>query len=228
MRADPEEARALALAGDVDGLVTLVANTHLRGIPLAWVFDRVIAPAMHEIGEGRVRGTVSVAQEHMATNAISETIARVRPLVESRQRPDRGRALCACIGEEKHDLAARMVALILIEQGYRTAMVGASIPSGDLARMLASERPSLVAIAASSQAKPEMLRGDLAILASAAAASRTRVAVVGGGFARLPSLPGAVRRHDSLADLMADVPPPAAPPPAAPPPSAAAEQKAAG
>src|SRR5262249_41524720 len=92
LRADPEDARALALGGDVEGLVTLVASEHARGVPLALVFDRVIAPAMQEIGEGWARGTVSVAQEHVATNAVGDMLARLRPLVEGRARQDRGRA----------------------------------------------------------------------------------------------------------------------------------------
>src|SRR5205085_5271334 len=32
LRTDPEEARTLALAGDVEGLVTLVAKQHARGV----------------------------------------------------------------------------------------------------------------------------------------------------------------------------------------------------
>jgi methanogenic corrinoid protein MtbC1 len=205
-QARPDEARALALAGDVDGLVSLIGDAHLRGVPLAWIFDRVLTPAMQSIGEGWALGTVSIAQEHVASATIGEMLTRVRPLVEGRPRPDRGRALCACIGDEQHDLAARMVALVLIEQGFRTVPVmvgaGAGMSSGDLARMLASERPALLALSASAHTKGDLLRGDLAILASAATASRTRL-VVDSGFARLPSLPGVVRRHDRLADLVA-------------------------
>jgi excisionase family DNA binding protein len=200
---EQREVRALALAGDVDGLVSLVANQHLRGVRLATTFDATIGPALNDIGEGWARGAVSVAQEHLASNAISEMLARVRPLVESRSRPDRGRALCACVGDEHHDIAVRMVALILAEQGYRTSMVGANVPTGDLALMMAGERPALLALSASIGANPETLRGDIAVLSSAGTATRTRIIVGGKGFAQLATLPGAIRRHDRLEELLA-------------------------
>lgn len=206
---EQRDARALALAGDVDALVSLVANQHLRGIRLAQTFDNTIAPAMNDIGESWARGVVSVAQEHVAANAMTDMLARVRPLVESRARPDRGRALCACVGDEHHDIALRMVALVLAEQGYRTSMVGANVPAGDLALMVAGERPVLLALSASACSSPESLRGDLGILASAATAARTKIIVGGQGFAHFPTLPGTVKRFDRLEDLV--IPPAGAP-----------------
>ena len=199
---DQKEARALALAGDVDALVSMIANQHLRGVRLATMFDTVIAPAMNDIGESWARGLVTVAQEHVAASALSDMLARIRPLVESRARPDRGRALCACVGDEHHDLALRMVALVLSEQGYRTSMVGANVPAGDLALMVASDRPVLLALSASACSSPESLRGDLAVLSSAAAATRTKVIVGGQGFSQLTTLPGSVKRYDQLEELV--------------------------
>lgn len=199
---EQRDARSLALAGDVDGLVSLVANQHLRGVSLAITFDSIVTPALRDIGEAWSKGILTVAQEHVAANAVGEMLARIRPLVEGRSRPDRGRAVCACIGDEHHDLALRMVALILAEQGYRATVVGASVPADDLARMVATDRPALVALSASVCSSTESLRGDLAVLASAASAARTKIVVGGGGFAKLPTLPGTVARHDTLEEFV--------------------------
>ena len=207
------EVHDLALAGDVDGLVSFIANEHLRGVSLASMFDNVVAPALRDIGAGWSSGMLSIAQEHVAANAIADMLARVRPLVERRSRQDKGRALCACVGDEHHDIAVRMVALVLVEQGYRPTVLGGTVPSGDLARMMAGERPSLIALSASACSSLESLRGDLGVLASAANTSRTKIVVGGGGFAQLATLPAVVRRIDTLEELAAPDPVTDGPPP---------------
>lgn len=197
------EARSLALAGDVDGLVSLVARERLAGISLARTFDRIFAPAMADIGEGWAEGRLSAAQEHIASAAVGDMLARVRPLIERTSRADRGRALCACLGGEQHDLAVRMVALVLAAEGYRTSLLGANVPAGDLALLVAADPPAILAVSASAHADPAALRGDLAVIASAAATTRTRLILGGAGFAAISNLPGNATRFGALEDIAA-------------------------
>ena len=197
------EARRLALAGDVDALVSMVAQERLQGVSLARTFDRIFAPAMADIGEGWAEGRISAAQEHIASAAVGDMLARVRPLIERSSRAVRGRAICACLGGEQHDLAVRMVALVLAAEGYRTALLGANVPAGDLALLIAADPPAILALSASAHANPDALRGDLAVVASAAAASRTRLILGGAGFAAMAQLPGNVTRYESLEGVAA-------------------------
>lgn len=199
---EQKEARTLALAGDVDALVSLVANQRLKGVTLSQAFDKIITPAMYDIGESWAQGKMSPAQEHVASNAVKDMLARVRPLVERTAKGDKGRALCACLGDENHDIGVRMVGLILAAEGYRTAMVGANVPAGDLALMIAGDPPSMLALSASGTVNAENLRGDLGVVASAASAARTRVIVGGEGFRKLPTLPSQVKRYENLEDLV--------------------------
>lgn len=196
------EARKLALDGDVDGLVSLVATHRLRGDSLATTFDHILAPAMADIGEGWAQGQISAAQEHIASNTVADMLARVRPLVERSARTERGRALVACLSGEQHDLAARMVALVLAAEGFRTSMLGANVPAGDLALMVAGHQPAILAVSASAASNPVSLKSDLALVASAAAASKVKLIVGGAGFGGLPSLPTGAHRYVSLEELI--------------------------
>lgn len=196
------QARALALAGDVDALVSLVASQRLQGVSLAEVFDDVFQPAMADIGEAWARGALSAAQEHIATAAVADMVARVRPLVERSARTERGKALCACVAGEEHDLAVRMLALVLSAEGFHAMLLGANVPAGDLAMMMAGSPPAVLALSASSHADPERVKGDLAVLASAAAASKTPVLAGGAGFMRLAAVPSNVRRFGSMREML--------------------------
>lgn len=206
LTAEQREARQLALAGDVDGLVSFVASQRLQGNTLSTIFDKLIGPAMNDIGEGWFQGKLSAAQEHIASAAVIDMIARVRPLLEKSGRLARsegnGRALCACLGEERHDLALRMVGLVLTSEGFQTSMLGANVPAGDLALLLSGNPPELLALSASPHADVDALRADLALVASAAAAVRTRVIVGGYGFERIAPFPSNVTRFSNLEELV--------------------------
>jgi MerR family transcriptional regulator, light-induced transcriptional regulator len=191
-------ARQLALAADVDGVISFIASRRMEGLTIAQVFDQCLAPAAHSIGDDWAQGRVSAAQEHIASSTLVDALSRIRPLVENRD-IDRGRALCACMGHERHDLALRMTALVLDSEGYRAAMLGGNVPAADLALMVSGVRPALLALSASSHSNLEHLKGDLAIIASAAHAAGTQVVVGGAGFSMMGSpLPTNVELFPSL------------------------------
>jgi MerR family transcriptional regulator, light-induced transcriptional regulator len=192
------EARQLALAADVDGVTSFIASRRLEGLTIAQVFDQCLAPAVHSIGDDWAQGRLSAAQEHIASSTLIEVLSRIRPLVENRG-IDRGRALCACMGQERHDLALRMTALALDSEGFRAAMLGGNVPAADLALMVSGVRPALLALSASSHSNIEHLKGDLAVIASAAHAAGTRLVVGGAGFLMLGSpMPTNVELFTSL------------------------------
>ena len=200
--AEQVEVRALALAADVDGLVSFIANQRLKGVSLAETFDRIFAPAMADIGESWARGRLSAAQEHIASAAICDMLARIRPLVERSSRSDKGRALCACLGDERHDIGVRMVSLVLVAEGYRVANAGANVPASDLAMMIAGNPPAVVALSASVCTESSALSRDLAIVAGACVSGRTQAVIGGPGFGALPEVPGNVTRYASLEELV--------------------------
>jgi excisionase family DNA binding protein len=198
-----KRAAAFALAGDVDGLVSLATQARDGGSTLADMFDALLAPALRVVGDRWACGDITVAQEHIASNTVSEMLARLRPIAQAAgaTRTERPKALCACLGEERHDLAVRMVALVLTEQGYEPMLAGGYVPAIDLARLVAQEKPSLVALSASANADGDALRGDLAVIASAATTARAKVIVGGAGFGKLDRLPVVVARYASIADF---------------------------
>ena len=75
------KARALALAGDVDGLVSLVANQRILGVSLPQALDEIFRPATEDIAQTFAQGKLSSAQEQAAQRAVGDALARVRPLV---------------------------------------------------------------------------------------------------------------------------------------------------
>ena len=77
---DQLKARGLALAGDVDGLVSLVASQRILGISLAQALEEVFRPATDDIAQALAQGKLSPAEEKVAQRAVEDARSRVRPL----------------------------------------------------------------------------------------------------------------------------------------------------
>ena len=65
--------------GDPDAAAAVVADALRNGLSAVEIQSQVIAPAMWRIGELWEQGTLSVAQEHLATSTTQHVLARLYP-----------------------------------------------------------------------------------------------------------------------------------------------------
>src|SRR2546425_4928970 len=177
-----------ALRGDAPALVAQRAGLRVRGHSVAELFDEIATPALHRIGGEWAQGKLSVAEEHVAAQAVIDAVARSQPLAEPPGEPvraDRGTAVVAAVAGELHDIAARMAACLLRAEGFEVLAPLAQTPARDLADLILRSRAVLVALSST-------VHSDVAeqVGMSVAAARQTggRVLVGGEGMrnARLP------------------------------------------
>lgn len=119
---------------------------------LAVLYQRVITPAMHELGRLWEEGAITTADEHLATGVTHRVLAALRSpeLLEQglERRPGRPRALLAAVQGEQHALGLRMAADLLEDNGYEVAYLGADVPTGALLQAVASLSPDLLGLSA--------------------------------------------------------------------------------
>jgi len=121
-------------------------------MPLAVLYQRVIAPAMHELGRLWEEGAITTADEHLATGLTHRVLAALRPpeLLEKAlmPRPGKPRALLAAVQGEQHALGLRMAADLLEDTGYWVAYLGADVPTASLLQAVDRLSPDLLALSA--------------------------------------------------------------------------------
>lgn len=121
-------------------------------MPLATLYQRVIAPAMHELGRLWEKGAITIADEHLATALTQRVLAAVRTpeLLEETlpARPDKPRALLAAVQGEQHALGLRMAADLLEDSGYQVAYLGADVPTEALLQAVRTLSPDLLGLSA--------------------------------------------------------------------------------
>jgi|LNFM01.1.fsa_nt_gb methanogenic corrinoid protein MtbC1 len=191
--------RNLALAGDTDALVSLIAQQRLKGHSLSAVFDGIATPALADIGERWARGALTVAQEHIAAQTVIESLARIKALIE-RPSVQRGRVLLAAPGDELHDIALRMAAILVYGLGFVPVLLGARVPVTDLSMMIAAERPTAVVLSFSAIHSSDRAADELQTVAVATRGANTKLYVGGAGVSSL-ELPPNVVRTNTLTEL---------------------------
>ena len=141
-----EKFLAAQLSGNRREAMRVVIEEGLhRGIPVPDLQASVVQAAQRRIGQLWQANEISIAQEHMAT-AISHVVL-TRLFEEAELAPRCGlRVVVACVEDENHEFPARLVADFLDIGGFDVRYLGANVPTDDLLKMLADERPDLVAL----------------------------------------------------------------------------------
>jgi len=164
--------------GDPDGALITIRDALHQGIPVANVFDDLLATAMHQFGEWWGAGSCRIADEHHATSVVDEVIARMLFLVHRAPPIDR-RAVLACVPAELHNLGLKMAAFVLRLEGWRVHMLGANTPESDILAFVGRTGPDLVAISATI---PVDLSDLSQLIASLKQRAGTRVVLGGQAF----------------------------------------------
>lgn len=177
---------------------------------LAGLYQRVITPAMHEVGRLWEEGALTIADERLATAVTNRVLSAIRPpqLFEQPLRSDdsgKTSALLAAVKGEQHALGLRMVADLLEDLGYRVAYLGADVPTEALLQAVRTLSPDLLGLSATTTEST----GRLEEAVEAVHSERPQLPlVIGGQGSRSPRLDGetVVDDLELLAELVPQSP----------------------
>jgi methanogenic corrinoid protein MtbC1 len=139
-------------AADVAGAYKVASRSLEAGMPLAALYQRVVAPAMHELGRLWEKKAITVADEHLATAITHRVLAVLRPPEMFEQvfepRSEKPLAMLAAVQGEQHALGLRMAADLLEDAGFQIAYLGADVPTEALLQAISSLAPELLGLSA--------------------------------------------------------------------------------
>ena len=168
-----------------------VLDRLVSDLSLTTVLRDVVLPFLADLGLRWERGTVTVAQEHFASNVIWGRLAGLARGWGNGHGP---RAVLACPPGEHHDLALMIFGIVLNRTGWRIDYLGINTPVEELTGTVDARQPDLVVLAATLPETLEPLTAQLSALAR-----RAPLALAGPGAT--PRLAAAVQ-----ARLLADDP----------------------
>jgi excisionase family DNA binding protein len=135
----------------IDGGEEVAANVfitaYLEGKPLVEIIDRLVCPAMREIGDLWHRGKIGITQEHLATRTAISALYKLRnalPVPEMKNR----QAMCCAIEGDFHELPTLMAQMAIENEGLEVVNFGAATPLYCLVDEVVRHTPNLVCISA--------------------------------------------------------------------------------
>ena len=152
--AEPE-VRVQDVAGEFQAaLLTLreedAAAVVERGLAagLRWtdLYLDVFTPALEEVGGRWERGKLGVDAEHIITGIVLRLMHRLSLSLPVAPGPDAFKAVIGCVPGELHSLGGRMLADLLLAQGWRVWYLNGNLPAAHLLEAVERERPDAVVL----------------------------------------------------------------------------------
>lgn len=124
-------------------------DAYLQNHALATLFDETITKAMHRVGDLWFNGTITIADEHLATRVILSTLQRLRTVVVPGHATGLKAVSCGIEGD-LHELPIHLAEIIFESEGWDISNLGPNTPLFTLSDMVARKKPDLVCISARS------------------------------------------------------------------------------
>jgi excisionase family DNA binding protein len=154
------------LAGDSPLARGIVLSLYVTGTSLPNLFDSLLAPALHRVGELHLHSPKGVLLEHRATDIAIQIVSHLRQLLPTPTIPSDNPqsppplAIGGAPSEDVYLLPAQMAAATLADCGYAVQNIGPDTPLDTLAIAADELRPRLVYLSLTSAAAADRLRRD--------------------------------------------------------------------
>lgn len=165
---------------DVDRLTGVLREAAVR-LPLDTFIEDVLFDLMYGIGHEWAEGRMTPGREHMVSAAVPGILDWVADRLPEPE-PDAPLAVFATPSGAKHDLGARVAALVARDVGWRTLFLGGELPAEEIARAGKENEARIIglsivhpedhpSIRSQLEALAEALEGDIDLLVGGAAGS---------------------------------------------------------
>lgn len=174
------------LAGRFNQAQKLLDRETDRGASLQDLYLEILQPALREVGRLWEAGEMDVSQEHLFSEATERIMAGLLNGVPAQN--DGPVFVGFSVASEPHKIGIRMVADLLVLDGWRTVFLGANLPTSSILQALKDHGAQVVGISASMPYHVNLVATLVQIIRDAALPTSPRIMVGGLAFNRAADL----------------------------------------
>lgn len=197
-----EQAIAYTRALNPGGVEILLRRAVARHGLIHFV-DLIAAPFLRAVGDAWHAGTLSVAQEHLATAVVQRVVSETAPLLTGAD--GHPTIVIGTLEGERHAAGALMAAAAAASEGWRVIYLGADLPPEEFADTAVRTRARAVGISIVSPEKKSRITDALQSLKSMLPSGATLIVGGAGSEVLRPSLEPDVVIVESMAELNAEL-----------------------
>lgn len=127
-------------------------------LPIEEMFEAVLCPLLEAVGERWENGTVTVAEEHLVSEAVR---SRLGHLLADASGGVHGVAVLACAPGERHELGLMMMTIVLRRDGWKVVYLGADTPLAAALGLAAGMSARVLALSLTTAARTDALEAEL-------------------------------------------------------------------
>lgn len=129
-----------ALKSNRDPVQQVLVGLYLGQYPLYQIYDNLLVPVLHEIGDRWMKGKISIMEEHIASHIVRDALVRLQGVIRV-PRNKIGNVICLNLSNELHDIGLKMVQNILELRGFKTYYSGQKTPFFDFEKIANKTNP---------------------------------------------------------------------------------------
>jgi len=174
----------LALEQNRERIQKILNGLYLGQHPLHRIYDKVITPTLHRIGNKWESQELSIVEEHFASQTIRDSLIRLQGSINVPSEK-RGTAFCLNFSSELHDIAIKMVDHILEEHGYEVLFSGQITPLFNIEHIFNKIHIDRVYVSSTYIQDINMIQFEISYLFDQCQKHGAELYVGGAGFDRL-------------------------------------------
>ena len=155
------------LAADQAGSWKVVEAAQAAGMEVRQVYLEVLIPAMRQVGEMWASGSVTIAQEHAASQLMVRIVSRLSGRI-ARRGVSKGTIVVGTPATELHTLPLMIAADLIRLEGFEVLDLGANLPAASFAETAATQQRLVAAgVSVTAPDQTEAIRETIAALRQA-------------------------------------------------------------
>ncbi|MAT40164.1 MAG: hypothetical protein CL946_11235 [Ectothiorhodospiraceae bacterium] len=170
-----------AFACNHDKVSQLLTLLFVKEYPVYQIYDELVSPTLHDVGELWKDGSIAVAEEHLASSTISDALVRFQTVTDYPPKGE-GRALLLNMSTELHTIPLKMLQHLLELRGFAVLSTGQVTPSDDFEHLVVSLKPTRVYISSTYIHNWHEMQREFEELSIIANSNRVPLFIGGAGF----------------------------------------------
>lgn len=127
------------------------------------IYERILFPAFHKIGEQWMQKKLGIEQEHLASNTAQHALIKLQDHIHKKPKHG-GIALCGCLENEYHEIGITCINNILEAEGWTTFYLGTNLPRESFIDAIENYVPNIVCVSTMTPKSQKQLIEDCAAL----------------------------------------------------------------
>ena len=173
-----------AFACNRDRVQQVLNGLYMAQKPLYEIYDQLITPVLYSIGQLWELGEISVAEEHLASQTIRDSILRLQGIIRI-PKEKIGNVLCLNFSDELHDIALKMVDHILESRGFKVLFTGQITPLLNIEQVFEVFRPQRIYISSTIISDPDSVQSEFNDICNISTDFGASVYIGGYGFDKI-------------------------------------------